>query len=303
MKFALLRALGLLGAFVVGGLLPQLSAYTWLIRYALIFMLFAVCLRIEPSVRMVHRSQFLSIAFNILLALGAWAGLTAAGQPLLGMVAFFTAISPSGTSTPVIVSLIGGNITYAVTLFLFSNLLISLSFPILIPWVIGNPAVGLAQDVLARVLTVTLVPLTAALIVRGFSKAGARRLGERLAPWTFYVWLSLVVLIAAQARDFLDRQADVPWVTLGVIAGLSLVICVINFVVGHFLGRPGHALECSQGLGQKNNSYTVYLALTYAEPLIALGPTIYVLWHNLWNAWQLYRYRGGAQDGRTRSTS
>jgi BASS family bile acid:Na+ symporter len=27
----------------------------------------------------------------------------------------------------------------------------------------------------------------------------------------------------------------------------------------------------------------------YANPLVALGPTFYVLWHNLWNSWQLYR--------------
>jgi BASS family bile acid:Na+ symporter len=38
------------------------------------------------------------------------------------------------------------------------------------------------------------------------------------------------------------------------------------------------------------------LALTYATPLVALGPTIYVLWHNLWNAWQLYRHDKRALD-------
>ena len=34
---------------------------------------------------------------------------------------------------------------------------------------------------------------------------------------------------------------------------------------------------------------SMYLALTYASPIAALGPTFYLLWHNLWNAWQLYR--------------
>ncbi len=49
------------------------------------------------------------------------------------------------------------------------------------------------------------------------------------------------------------------------------------------------AAECSQALGQKNTTLSIYLALTYASPIAALGPTFYVLWHNLWNAWQLYR--------------
>ena len=289
MKFALLRVLGLIGAFTAGSLLPQLSGYSGLIKFGLMFMLFSVYLRIEPSLRMFHRSQPLAIVFGVLLACGAWAGLTAAGFPVLGKVAFFIAITPTATAAPVIVGLIGGNITYMVTMFLLSNLSISLCLPLLIPCVVGDPAFGLAGDVLMRVLTVTLAPLAAALALRWLSKDTAARLGERLAVWTFYAWISVVVLIAAQARHFLDQQADVPWDLLGAIAGLALVICVINFVTGYFLGSPRYSLECSQGLGQKNNSLTVYLALTYADPIIALGPTIYVLWHNIWNACQLFK--------------
>ncbi|MEG2248861.1 MAG: hypothetical protein RSB88_08120, partial [Akkermansia sp.] len=49
--------------------------------------------------------------------------------------------------------------------------------------------------------------------------------------------------------------------------------------------------ECSQSLGQKNTTLTIFLAMIYApSPIAALGPTFYVLWHNLWNAWQLHRH-------------
>jgi len=290
MNFALLRAFGLFSAFIAGGLLPQLNAFSGLVRFGLIFMLFAVYLRVEPSINMLHRSQFLAIAFGILLACGMWLGLTAAGLPTLGKVAFFTAITPTATAAPVIVSLIGGNITYTVTTFLLSNFLISACLPVLIPCVIDGPAADLAYDVLARVLTVILAPLAAAFAVRWCSKSAARKLGGRLSMLTFYVWVAMVVLIAAQTRHFLDQQAELPWGTLGAITGLSLAICGVNFAAGHFLGKPHYALECSQALGQKNNSYTIYLALTYTDPLIALGPTLYVLWHNIWNAWLLYRF-------------
>jgi BASS family bile acid:Na+ symporter len=47
--------------------------------------------------------------------------------------------------------------------------------------------------------------------------------------------------------------------------------------------------EASQSLGQKNTTFTIYLALAYASPVVALGPTFYVIWHNLWNSWQLHR--------------
>ncbi|MCL1921266.1 MAG: hypothetical protein FWG50_09360 [Kiritimatiellaeota bacterium] len=298
MRYALLRVIGLVGAFTAGSLLPQLSGCSWMIRYGLIFMLFSVYLRVEPSRRMFHRSQPLAVAFGILLACCVWGGLAAAGHPELAKVAFFIAITPTGTAAPAIVGLIGGNITYTVTLFLLSNLTVSLCLPALIPCVIGTPAAGLAGDVLLRVLTVTLAPLAAALALRCCAKGAAARLGERLSPVTFYVWIAIVVLIAAQARHFLDQQAHVPWGLLGTIAGLALAICAVNFTAGYFIGRPRYGLECSQSLGQKNNSLTVYLALTYADPIVALGPTIYVLWHNAWNAWQIYRFtpRAGERE-------
>jgi len=210
MNFALLRTFCLLGAFALGSLLPQLHDFAWLIRYGLIFMLFSVYLRIEPSIRVFHRSQFLAIAFGVLLACGTWMGLTFAGCPTLAKVAFFTAITPTATAAPVIVSLIGGNITYAVTTFLLSNILISLCLPVLIPCVIGKPAADLAPDVLMRVLLVILAPLVVALVVRWLSKDFARRLGGRLSALTFFIWISIVVLIAAQTRHFVPTLGPKP---------------------------------------------------------------------------------------------
>lgn len=296
MKFALFRAVGLLLAFGLGLLIPALHSYNFLIRVGLIFMLFAVYLRINPAQKMFHPTQLISIGFAICFAGCGWWVLNSLGYTQLAQVVFFTAITPTATAAPVIVGLIGGNINYTVTTFLLSNVLTSMLFPVLIPVVVGSPAMGVISDVLIRVFSVTLLPLVVALIVRAVSSVRAESLGKRLAPYTFYVWIALVVLIAANARHFLDQQAQIPWSLLGTIAALSLFICIVNFVVGHCIGKPAYALECSQALGQKNTSYTVYLALHYANPMVALGPTIYVLWHNLWNAYQLYRYDASAKS-------
>ncbi len=68
------------------------------------------------------------------------------------------------------------------------------------------------------------------------------------------------------------------------------ILCAIMFAIGKSIGRRhGDAITAGQSLGQKNTTLSIYLALTYASPIAALGPTFYVLWHNLWNAWQLYR--------------
>ena len=62
----------------------------------------------------------------------------------------------------------------------------------------------------------------------------------------------------------------------------------MNFTVGGLLVPKRYRREGSQTLGQKNNMLTIYLAMTFASPLAALGPTFYVVFHNLWNVWQLF---------------
>jgi BASS family bile acid:Na+ symporter len=74
------------------------------------------------------------------------------------------------------------------------------------------------------------------------------------------------------------------------VAALSLLTCIASFTLGRLIGGRAFAPEASQALGQKNTTFTIYLAMTYANPLVALGPTFYVLWHNLWNSWQLHRH-------------
>ena len=74
------------------------------------------------------------------------------------------------------------------------------------------------------------------------------------------------------------------------------MVCAANFVCGRVLAGRELAREGSQALGQKNTAFCIWIAITYASPLIALGPTCYVLWHNLWNSWQLHQ--AGRRDAK-----
>ena len=64
----------------------------------------------------------------------------------------------------------------------------------------------------------------------------------------------------------------------------------MNFWLGGFLVPHRIKRESSQLLGQKNTTFTLYLALTFVNPLIAMGPIFYVFWHNVWNALQMFLY-------------
>jgi bile acid:Na+ symporter, BASS family len=69
-----------------------------------------------------------------------------------------------------------------------------------------------------------------------------------------------------------------------------MVICIINFSVGALLGGHYYWQEASQSLGQKNLSFVIWIALTFINPLVAMGPMFYILYHHLYNSWSIYQF-------------
>ena len=78
--------------------------------------------------------------------------------------------------------------------------------------------------------------------------------------------------------------------TVVLIALITLGLCVLNFSVGRALAPRKYKRETAQLLGQKNTTLSIFLALHFANPLVALAPTFYILFHNIWTASLMYLY-------------
>ena len=100
----------------------------------------------------------------------------------------------------------------------------------------------------------------------------------------------MLLILGGMARTTFDSQEIDAMSILVQIGSATLLICVLNFLTGWFLGPRRCRLESSQLLGQKNTSFTIYLAITVASPVAALGPLFYILWHNSWNAIQMFQF-------------
>ena len=74
------------------------------------------------------------------------------------------------------------------------------------------------------------------------------------------------------------------------IALVGLVICIINFGAGALIGGRHYWQEASQSLGQKNLSFVIWISLAFINPLVAMGPTFYVLYHHIYNSWVIFQY-------------
>lgn len=291
-----LRTAGIGGAFVLGYLMPEMHRFGFLIRYLIMVMLFLVFLRVRPSHRSLHLSH--AIVFVVNLALGPlcyvvvrWGG----GDHNLALAAFFAGVTPTATAAPVVMGFLGGRVEYVINGFLLTNIGTALALPWLMPFFIGVETPGVTLSICGNLGIVMGLPLLAALGLRLFWPQ-AEKWPSKLGDFSFSLWLLTLFLIAANASDFLTSN-HIGWGILWYLV-VTAAICLINFLLGYWIVPCRFRREGSQTLGQKNTTLTIYLALAYANPLVALGPTCYVLWHNLWNAFQLSRVKVNDNEAR-----
>lgn len=288
MKPGIARTVAILTAIILGALLPQAHVAAWLIRWFVIGMLFVVFLQNRLSREALHRSHGALLAANFGIGGAAWAIGWLVGGRDVALAAFFCGITPTAIAAPVIMSFLGGRVAYVVAAFTLTNLVIAAFLPLLLPVVLGRPTPDAFAQVARSVGGIFFAPFTAAWLVRRLHP-DARLWPAKLGNITFGMWTTSLFLITANASSFLRTQSDLPRTAVFEIAVASLLVCATSFGLGRLIGGRDFGREASQSLGQKNTTFTIYLAMTYASPLVALGPTFYVLWHNLWNSWQLHR--------------
>jgi BASS family bile acid:Na+ symporter len=282
------KVLGLLLMIVLGVLFPQFHGLSIYIQYLLMIMLFFAFLDIEIHPRSFQKGVIWVVLANIAVAFTAYLIL----RPInlnLALAAFITGIAPTAIAAPVIISFIQGQVEYVVSAVLLSNVVMSLLLPVALPFIVGDVVQISVWQVLKPVLITMFVPLLLSQLSRRLPQQpqSVIRSGKR---FSFAIWLFALFIMCAKAADFLRNDVTASLFTVLSIAFISLLICIIDFSLGALLGGERYRLESSQSLGQKNNSFVIWIALTFINPLVAMGPTFYILYHNIYNSWQIYRF-------------
>lgn len=284
----LARTAAIVIAFLLGALIPQAHAASGAIQWIIMGMLFLVFLGTTWTRQSLQRSHLVLLAANLLMAFAGLAlGHLVGGRPV-ALAGFFAGIAPTAAAAPVIISFMRRDVGYVTGAFVLTNLAVAALLPLILPAVLGSVEPALFLRIAGSVVLIIFAPLTLALLVRRLHPP-AFLWPSRLRDVSFYAWMCSLFLVMAKASHFLRTQPEVPVLIVAEIAVITLLICAANFALGRWIGGRTYAAEASQSLGQKNTSFTLLLALAYASPLVALGPTCYILWHNLWNSWQLHR--------------
>ena len=289
------RTAGLFVAMGAGVLSPGAHVGAYLIPWLVAVMLFLSSLDLPITPGSFRGSVWRVLAANLAIAfLGFFIFLPVDRN--LALVAFLTGVTPTAVSAPVIIGFLDGRVEYVVASVLITNLFMAVMLPFALPLLVGMEADISTMGALRSVCLVVLVPLGLSRGVAILPEKARITIG-RAKPLSFYLWLVALFLVMAKSSHFLQNELRVPAGKLLAIAAISFVICGVNFGVGALLGGKLYRREASQALGQKNNSLTIWLALTFVNPVVALGPTFYVLYHNAYNSLQLFAFEKKRKRG------
>ena len=277
----------------IGLCCPWMHHASFMVRWLLIVMLLNACLGIKFSGLKVRLYHWYLLAANLAIGVLAWliARYFCGGNTEVAKAVFFTAISPTATAAPVVIAFLGGNVATVLMGFLISDVGISLFLIGLLPVVTGQLKWDFVNEVFLNIALVMALPVFLSRVLLHFWPWLADFAKYRIAPHALWAWSVMLLILGGMARTTFDSQQDgsAP-ATLLRIGCATLAVCVLNFLLGWIIGPRRYKLESSQLLGQKNTSFTIYLAITFASPVAALGPLFYILWHNSWNAIQMFQF-------------
>ncbi len=270
----------------LGILLPQGHGYAFLIRHLLMVILFLslLDLRIDRKTALSPRLGPILAMMMALSGLAAWVGHFF--SPDLALVAFLLAMAPTAAAAPVMTEFLQGRVDYVMASVVVTSIFSAIVLPLALPLLSPQSQMGFDLSALVTTLTVILVPLGAAQLLRRFLPT----VTETLLPLkraSFYLWMLALYLATARATFFIEVESDAPLTTLIPIALASLTLCTVNFSLGRWLGGYDWGQEMGQSLGQKNTLFTIWICLTFLSPAIALGPMFYILFQNLYNSYLL----------------
>jgi BASS family bile acid:Na+ symporter len=279
-------------AMIVGALgHPVLYRLAPLMPGLLFLMLLFPFAKIAPRDVKFSRLHMIMIAVQLFGSLGVYV-LLREWDPVIAESVLICVLAPAATSSAVITGLLGGSVGFLTSYMLASNLMVSVTAPILFSYIGVHQDIPFGESVwtIARqVMPVLLFPLLLAWLIRGWMP-GVQRWLLRMQQAPFYLWVFALTIVTGKTVHFLLEQENPNYVTEFSIAALTMVVCVLQFRLGRWLGgRTGDPVSAGQGLMQKNTVLAIWMSQIYLDPVASVGPAAYILWQNVINSWQLWR--------------
>lgn len=197
--------------------------------------------------------------------------------------------------------MLGADVATMASFCLMSNMGVAVAAPVLFAAIGANPELSFLQSVgiiLWKVVPLLILPFVCAVLLERFAPRWHKAVRDRQII-SFWIWAASLTVVLGRTVEFLLAQPKENYTVEVLLAAVALVICLLQFTLGRYIGRRfGDTVAGGQSIGQKNTVLAIWMAQTWLDPLSSVAPAAYVIWQNIVNSWQLWRYRG---DGRGRS--
>lgn len=280
-----MKTILLIATIALGILFPVLHSYSYLIKYLLMFMLFFSFLQMDIKRSDLTISHFYILLLNLLIPILGYY-LLKPFNLLLAQSVFITAIAPTAIASPAIVGLLKGRIEFTVFSILLTNFTVAFVLPFLLPFLLSDTSNISFYNVLVEVTTIFMIPFVLSLLIKNYVRE-ISQLYTKLNNLVFYILVLNINLGTSKASFFIREEMSFSDIIIYKIALFSLILCILSFSLGRLVSPKNLKLEGGQSLGQKNNGFTLWIALTYISPLAVLGPVFYILSQNIYISWQL----------------
>lgn len=272
---------------ILGILFYQGYHLTFLVRYTVMVMLFLAFLNIDFNWKILHRNHLAVLAVQLSLPIAIFYLLRPYNQDI-ALACFTIGIAPTAAGAPVMAAFLKTKVEFVTASVILSTPLVALFLPIVLPFMVPVDQPINTLEVLGPTAVLVFVPLILSQLIRKYRKGWLPTL-NRLKDLPFYLFVFNIYIAAGKATHFIRFESSVSSSVL-VLTGLAVALVgLLMFKIGeHLIGRQIYTLESGLALGRKNTMFALWVALTFINPMVALGPIFYILFQNSYNSWQLF---------------
>lgn len=279
-------------ALFAGLFIPAMNYLVPLNTLLLQIIFFLSCLKIDIQQlkKSVKDWRFLLLA-NLMMLVGfpilVWVFVQSFGD--VGLALFLLAAMPAGMTAPLLVDVVGGNQSSALTLTVTTSLFAPFTIPLLVKLFYGATVNVDVMSMFKQLALVIFVPFVLALLVRHFIPR-VQKIGHASKPLSiFLLGLLIAGAVAQHSTEILSFAKD--WWQLFVFIGGMYVFFMMMHVLGYFVfwwKSHDDKNTASITLTYMNFTLAIYLAAHFFPKPEVLLPLVFSIlpWATLLPFWK-----------------
>ena len=293
------RTIALPLAMIIGAVFHGFfNKLSFLPPYLIFAMLFVTYCRISSNEVRFSTFHWVLLAAQMILGTTIYAVLYSI-DPLLAQGGMMCSFVPTAMAATTIGGMLGANVATMASFCLMSNMGVAIAAPIAFAAIGAHPELSFIQSVgiiLWKVVPLLIMPFVCAILLENLAPKWHEAI-RKIQIISFWLWAASLTVVLGRTVEFLIAQPSENYSIEIMLAGIALVICLLQFTLGRYIGRRfGDTVAGGQLIGQKNTVLAIWMAQTWLDPLSSVAPAAYVIWQNIVNSWQLWRYKGEVEN-------